>query len=122
MKKMSKIALEMAKRLLKCPDDPSYEAACVALLFAHVAWNKAIGIKGASYKWYKKFLKKFEDSNPSLWNEFKITDHKEIIKSLISFRNEYCPEDFRVIWRCGMAKAKVRVEWGDLEEYKSNND
>ncbi len=113
IKKMSEIMLEMAKTLLKDPIDPSNEAAHAALLFAHVAWNKANGIKGNSYRWYKKVLKEFEYSNIDLWDEFKVIVHGKIIKSLVAYKNEYYPEDFRIIRICGMRKNNVHVEWED---------
>lgn len=102
IKKMSAIMLEMAKTLLKDFIDPSSEAAHAALLFAHVAWNEANGIKDISYKWYKKVLKEFEYSNPDLWDEFKVIVCGKIIKSLIAYKNEHYPRDFRIIRICGM--------------------
>lgn len=100
--------LEMAKTLLKDPVNPSSEAAHAALLFAHVAWNRANGNKVISYR---KVLNEFEYSNPDLWDEFKLTAHGEIIKSLIVYKNEYYPGDSRVIRVCGMRKNNVHVEW-----------
>ena len=105
--------LEMAKTLLKGPINPSNEAAHAALLFTHVAWNKANGINDISYRWYKKVLKEFEYSNPDLWDEFKIIVHGKIIKSLIAYKNERYPRDFRIIRICGMRKNNVHVEWED---------
>ena len=105
--------LEMAKTLLKDPIDPSSEASHAALLFAHVAWNKANGIKDISYKWYKKILKEFEYFNPDLWDEFKVIVHGKIIKSLVTYKKEYYPRDFRIIHLCGMRKNNVHVEWED---------
>lgn len=105
--------LEMAKTLLKDPIDPSNEAAHAALLFAHVAWNKANGIKDISYRWYRKVLEEFEYSNPDLWDEFKLTVHRKIIKSLVAYKKEYYPRDFRIIHLCGMRKNNVHVEWED---------
>lgn len=116
MKKMSEIILEMATTLLKHPDAfPSTEAAHAALLFAHIAWNKAIGIK-ITDKGYRNVLKEFKTSNPKLWDEFKLTNHKEIIESLISFKNDHYPEDSRVIQVCGMRGVNVHVEWSGPEK------
>ena len=43
-KKMSEMLKEMSERLLRSPDDASSEAAHVALMFAHIAWNEAVGL------------------------------------------------------------------------------
>ncbi|MFH0764640.1 MAG: hypothetical protein V1927_06515 [Candidatus Omnitrophota bacterium] len=107
-KKMSEIMLEMAATLLKDSVNPSSEAAHAALLFAHVAWNRANGNKVISYK---KVLNEFEYSNPDLWDELKLTAHGKIIKSLVVYKNEYYPGDSRVIYICGMRKNNVHVEW-----------
>lgn len=103
--------LEMAKTLLKDPIDPSNEAAHAALLFAHIAWNKANGIKDIFYKWYRKVLEEFEYFNQDLWDEFRVIVHGKITKSLIAYKNEHYLRDFRVIRVCGMRKNNVHVEW-----------
>ncbi len=44
-KKMSEILMEMTERLLRHPSAAhSSEAAHVALMFANIAWNKAVGL------------------------------------------------------------------------------
>ncbi len=116
MRKMSEIVLEMSVTLLKSPaPSPSSEAAHAALLFTHVAWNKAIGSNDIG-RTYRIFLQKFENSNFVLWDEFRITDHQKIIDSLIAFKNEFYPDDLRVIHVCGMREGNVHVEWSDPEE------
>lgn len=112
-KKMSEIMREMATTLLKDPINPSSEAAHAALLFAHVAWNKANGIKDISYRRYIKIIDEFEYSNTDLWDEFKVIVHGKIIKSLIAYKNEHYPKDSRIIHLCGMRKSNVHVEWVD---------
>lgn len=114
-KKMSEIMLKMAATLLKRPNSSSSEAAHAALLFAHVSWNRANGIEDVFYKWYKKVLKEFENSNPRLWNEFKVIIPEKMIKALISYKNEHYPKDSRVIRVCGMRKANVHVEWSNSQ-------
>lgn len=113
MKKLSAIIQEMAMTLLRRPDSPpSSEAAHAALLFAHVAWNKALGDEDARDN-YRLVLSELEDHNPALWNEFKSTDHREIIESLSSFKERRYANDRRVIKVCGMRMHNVHVEWVD---------
>ena len=120
-KKMSEIMLEMAATLLKDPINPSSEAAHAALLFAHLAWNKANGVKDISYRWYRKVLEEFEYSNPDLWNEFIFTSHGKMIKLLVAYKNQFYSRDSRVIHVCGMRKNNVHVEWLDAPAINENH-
>jgi hypothetical protein len=111
--KLSKIVLEMAITLLKNPrKPPSSEAAHAALLFVHVAWNKSLGNNDILSK-YKGVLSMFEKENPSLWNEFKITNHIDIISSLVDYKQRFYSDDYRNIMVCGMREGNVHVEWTD---------
>jgi len=111
MKKLSAIMLKMARTLLRRPSgEPSAEAAHAALLFAHVAWNKALGNTDA-LKSYTVILAEFEDSNPAFWNEFKQTDHGVIIQSLVALKEQRHPNDKRLITVCGMRDGHVHVQW-----------
>jgi len=113
MQKLSAIVKEMAVRVLKSPNSvPSCEGAHAALLFVNVAWNKSLGNTDA-YKNYRKVLDELEGSNPALWNEFKTSDHKEILADLTRYKEEYYPDDSRIIVVCGMRADNVHVEWAD---------
>lgn len=103
----------MALTLLKKPrKPPSSEAAHTALLFVHVAWNKSLGYSDILSK-YKDILSMFERENPSLWNEFKTTNHIDIINSLVDYKQKFYSDDYRNIKVCGMRKGNVHVEWAD---------
>ncbi len=103
----------MAITLLKKPrKPPSSEAAHAALLFVHVAWNKTLGNNDILSK-YKGILSMFEKENPSLWNEFKNTNHIDIISSLVDYKQRFYSDDYRNIMVCGMRGGNVHVEWTD---------
>jgi len=111
MRKLSAVALEMATTVLRKPDGiPSTEAAHAALLSTHVAWNKALGDLDA-LRGYQAVLTELEQANPALWNELKSADHREMIDSLVAYRQKHYPNDTRVIKVCGMRAGNVHVEW-----------
>lgn len=71
---LSEIIKKMACAVASQPEaEPSFEAAHAALLFAHVAWNRAAGF-GAPDPDYRPMLREFEASNPRLWDELKSSD------------------------------------------------
>ena len=110
-RKISEIIKEMAKTILVDQDAvPSTEAAHVALLLSHVAWNNAIGVVIREAH-YKLMLNKFEVSNPKLWKELKSKNYKKLIKGLINYKRKHYPHDHREIIVCGMRGKNVRVEW-----------
>ncbi len=111
MRKLSAVALEMATTVLREPDGiPSTEAAHAALLFTHVAWNKALGDADA-LRGYQAVLTELEQANPALWNELKSADHREMIDSLVAYKQKHYADDTRVIKACGMRAGNVHVEW-----------
>ena len=113
MPKLSACVLEMAKTVRREPDaTPSTEAAHAALLFTHVAWNKALGDTDALGA-YRALLAELEKSNPALWNEFAHTDHECIIDALVVYKKQRRAVDTRVIRSCGMRRGDVHVEWSD---------
>lgn len=109
---MSDIIKEMAMTLLANPSRPSSEAAHLALLFSHVAWNKSIG-KKISKDMYKPVIQQIEDSNRKMWKELKSNDYNEIISGLVEYKKKYFATDKREIVVCGMRNHNVHVEWID---------
>ena len=110
-RKLSEIMKEMSQGLLRHPRRvPSAEAAHVALLFAHVAWNESVGLDhtrdGYRYVW-----ETIEAGNPALWDEFKSSDTDAMIDELIRYKKAHYPDDRRRILTCGTPDGKVRVEW-----------
>ena len=117
IKKMSEIFKEMALTLFRNPKSiPSTEAAYAALLFTHVAWNRAVGETFTDGE-CRKVLRTFEKSRRSLWAELRSRDWHVMINELIAYKNAHYPNDQRIVVVCGMtAKKNVHVEWMDPVE------
>jgi hypothetical protein len=113
-RKLSEIMKEMAQTLLRNPSvEPSSEAAHAALMFANFAWNESVGLD-VGREGYRNSWKKFEDSNPSLWDEFKSRDIDAMIDGLVEYKKKHYPDDLRRILVCGMVESgNVHVEWLD---------
>ena len=109
--KMSEILKEMSERLLRDSGGvPSSEAAQVALLFAHLAWNEGVGLDHAR-EGCRNVWETIEADNPALWNEFKSNDIDAMIDELVRYKKDHHPDDERRILTCGIPDGKVRVEW-----------
>ena len=110
-RKISEILMELSERLLRDPAGvPSSEAAHVALLFAHVAWNEGVGLDHAR-EGYRNVWEAIEAENPLLWDEFKSSDIDSMIDELVRYKKAHYPDDRRRILTCGIPDGKVRVEW-----------
>jgi hypothetical protein len=110
-RKMSEIMKEMSETLLRNPDGvPSSEAAHVALLSAHVAWNESVGLDHAR-EGCRNVWETIEAENPALWNELKSNNIDAMIDELIRYKKAHYPNDRRRILVCGMVPGKVHVEW-----------
>lgn len=110
---LSEIIKEMGCTVLSQPEaEPSAEAAHAALLFAHVAWNRAAAF-GASGPDYRPMLQEFEASNPRLWNELTSPDAEVLITELVAYKRAHHSNDHRHVVLCGMLGANVHVEWTD---------
>ncbi len=110
-RKMSEMMKKMAERLLRNPGgEPSSEAAHVALMFANIAWNEAVGLVHAR-QGYRSAWEMIEAENPTMWGEFKSDDVDAMIDDLVRFKQQHYPDDQRRILTCGIPDGKVRVEW-----------
>ena len=110
-RKMSDIIVEMSDRLLRNPVGvPSSEAGHVALMFANIAWNEAIGL-GIPRTSYRSSWEQIEAENPEMWSEFKSNDFDAMIDELVQFKKQHYPDDQRRILTCGIPNGNVRVEW-----------
>ena len=119
---LSAIIKEMSLTALCEPDlVPSSEAAHAALLLAHIAWNRATDLKVPSPN-YRPLLRRFEASNPALWNELKSTDPEALVAGLTAYKRLHYPHDHRQIVVCGMRGDNVRVEWMDPPAASSSRD
>ena len=108
---MSVILKEMAMTMLVKPEAvPSSEAAATALLFSHVAWNRANG-DDVPNKSYQSVLADIQESNLDCWKEFTSTNPDTLVAELIVYKKKYYPLDFRKVISCGTINHKVRVEW-----------
>jgi len=108
---MSEMLKEMSEVLLSDRHTPpTSEAAHVALLFAHVAWNECVGLDYAR-EGYRNVWETIEADNPTLWNEFKSNDIDAMIDELVEYKQEHFPEDKRRILTCGIPDGRIRVEW-----------
>jgi len=114
-RKMSEIMKELALMSFRDPQAvPSSEAAHAALLFAQVAWNRALGLDMTPYK---ELLKVFLRSNPNLWAELRSRDAETLIEEMRQAREQRYPADRRVVVVCGMLEENVHVEWCEEKDY-----
>lgn len=110
-KKMSEILKEMSERLLRSPDAThSPEAASLALMFAHFAWNETVGLDFPRQN-YRPTWQSIEAENPAVWNEFKSTNIDGMIDELIEYKKQHFPDDQRRIVTCGLIDSKIKVNW-----------
>lgn len=110
-RKLSEVMKEMAETLFRNSRTlPSSEAAHVALLFAHIAWNESVGLNYARDD-YRKVWETIEADNPELWKEFKSTDRDAMIDELVEYKKTHFPDDRQRILTCGIPEGNVRVEW-----------
>ncbi len=113
--KLSKIIKELALMSFRNPQAvPSSEAAHAALLFAQVAWNRALG---HDMQTYKELFKVFLLSNPNLWSELRSRDAEALIETMRQAKEQFYPADRRVIVVCGMREDSVHVEWCEEKDY-----
>src|SRR5262249_22927989 len=106
-RKLSEILKEMAQVLLRRPRHvPSSEAAHVALLFAHIAWNESVGLDHPRAG-YRNAWETIEAENPDLWNELKSNDSDALIDELVQYKKAHYPDDRRRILTCGIPDGKV---------------
>ena len=111
LRKLSEIMKEMSELLLRNPAAvPSTEAAHIALMFANIAWNEAVGLTHGR-KGYRSAWETIEAENPEMWSEFKSNDVDAMIDELKTFKEQRYPDDRRRILMCGIPDGKIRVEW-----------
>ena len=112
-RKLSTIVKELAESNLRDPRAvPSSEAAHMALLLTHVAWNRAIGQPLLEAQ-YRPMLEELEQTSPELWNELADNDVERMIERLAALKQTRYPRDDRVIEVCGMRGGNVHVDWHD---------
>jgi hypothetical protein len=112
---MSEIMKELALMGFRDPQAvPSSEAAHAALLFAQVAWTRALG---HDMQAYRELLKVFLRSNPNLWSELRSRDAESLIKIMRQAKEQRYLSDRRVIVVCGMREENVHVEWCEEKDY-----
>ncbi len=110
-KKMSEMLKEMSEQMLRNPDGASSEAAHVALMFAHIAWNETVGL-GNDRSGFRSAWELIEADNPDMWSDFKSHDVNAMIDELVEFKNKHYPDDQRRILTCGTTpQSTLRVEW-----------
>ncbi|MFZ5832297.1 MAG: hypothetical protein ACOY3P_19600 [Planctomycetota bacterium] len=111
-RKMSEILKEMMERLLRDPEvEPSAEAAHVALLFAHLAWNECVGLD-CERQAGRDVWQTIEAEKPDLWDELKSRDIDAMVDELVEYKQAHYPDDRRRILTCGgTPHGTIRVEW-----------
>ena len=114
MRKMSEVLLELATTIFRDPDEtPSYEAACTALLLAHVAWNRDL-LPESPMPNYKAVLKEFEKDRPKLWDELVTHRPDKLIRQLRRYKQQHHPKDRRWLLVAGIKPGQqVHVEFLD---------
>ena len=113
--KLSAIVKELAESVFRDPlAVPSSEAAHVALLLVHVAWNRALRqpLRDAQYR---PMLEERERASPELWNELADNDTERMVARLMALKAARYPRDDRVIQVCGMRDGNVHVEWSSRQ-------
>jgi len=114
-RKMSEIMKELALMCLRDPQAiPSSEAAHAALLFAQVAWNRALGY---DMNVYEEVLNVFLCSKPTLWSELRSRDAETLIEAMCQAKELRYSTDRRVVVVCGMREGNVHVEWCEEKDY-----
>jgi len=78
---------------------PSSEAAHAALLFAQVAWNRALVHNAAAYK---DILAVFLHSNPNLWSELRARNPEVLVERTRQAKEQRYSAHRRVVVVCGM--------------------
>ena len=114
MRKMSKVLVDLAERLLAQPaEKTSSEGCAAALLLAHVAWNRAVDpLGGDQVGHYRKGLAAFQAENPKCFKELKSTDWEAMIQELVDLKRALYAADDRIIHLCALTPQQtVRVEW-----------
>jgi len=112
-KQMSVILKEMALTTLVDPEGtPSSEAAAVALLLSHVAWQRANGDEFADTA-YSMPMAEMQKAKSDLWKELKSADASGLIAALVAYKWRHYPHDKRKVVACGTFDNKIRVEWTD---------
>ena len=115
LRKLSGIMKELALMSFHNPHAvPSSEAAHAALLFAQVAWNRALGYDMEAYQ---ELLKVFLRSNANLWSELRSRDAEALIETMRQAKEQRYSADRRVIVVCGMREESVHVEWCEEKNY-----
>ena len=113
--KMSEIMKELAQIGLRDPlAIPSSEAAHAALLFAQVAWNRALG---HDMNAYDEVLRVFLRSKPNLWSELRSRDAETLIETMRQAKELRYATDRRVVVVCGMREENVHIEWCQEKDY-----
>lgn len=111
--KMSEVFKAMARTVLAVPDQAaSIDAASAALLFAHVAWQRANGHRVAESD-YAPVLAMMEGKNPELWQELEPGDAAALISKLMAYKRKHHPHDRRNVTLCGIVDGSIRAEWTD---------
>ena len=119
-RKLSAIVKELAESILRDPQAvPSSEAAHMALLLTHVAWNRAIA-QPLPKAQYRPMLEELEQARPELWNELADNDVERMIERLAALKQTRYPRDDRVIKVCGMRGGNVHVDWYDGKDVQRN--
>ena len=113
--KMSEVMKELALTSFRDPQAvPSSGAAHAALLFAQVAWNRALG---HDMQEYKELLNVFLGSDPNLWSELRSHDAETLIETMRQAKEQRYAADRRVVVVCGMREGNVHVEWCEEQDY-----
>lgn len=116
--KLSGIVKELAESVFRDPRAvPSSEAAHMALLLVHVAWNRALR-QPLPEAQYRPMLEELEQTDPELWNELADNNTEQVVDRLMALKQARYPRDDRVIQVCGMRGGNVHVEWYDGKDVR----
>jgi hypothetical protein len=113
-KKLSEVMIEMAKQLLKTPQEiPSSEPFHVALLLAAVAWNReVVGDDFQSKAQYYDLISEIEKHDPVLWDDLVSSNCEAMISKLREYKRNKYLFDRREIVFCGTnERGNIEVNW-----------
>ena len=116
-RKLSEIIKEMARRVLRRPDDPpSFLAAETAVLLAGAAWNAALG--DSSLREQQQGLLDRLGFAGDPWGELSSQDTDRLVAGLIEYKWARYAADRRRILACGTnPDFTVTVQWMDEEDF-----
>jgi hypothetical protein len=91
---------------------PTAQARSLCVALASSAWNQAVGLLH-NHPQILQIIRELAADDPSVWNDLRTTDWREIHNRMISYKLRNYPHDCRKIARYGYVDGKVHIEYTD---------